>query len=95
MWNKDKRLFVIPAHSNKKNLEYRTILVSFFYLSYIVEVLQDSAVLLSPVDYLNMLPYEGNAQFFLPYIEKCYRQYQTRQLQDMIMAKGEQLSHNV
>ncbi len=49
-------------------------------------------MLLSPVDFLNLLPKDGNSHFFLPYIEKSYRHYQTLQLKESIIGKGRQLA---
>ena len=59
------------------------------------DVLGESSVLLTPVDFLNLLPQDGNAQFFLPYIEKSYRHFQTLQLKETIISKGEQLAQSV
>ena len=75
------------------------LVISIIYLpifiTFLPEVLKESSVLLTPVDFLNLLPQDGNAQFFLPYIEKSYRHFQTLQLKETIISKGEQLAQSV
>ena len=46
------------------------------------------AEVLSPADFLNVLPSSGNTAFFLPYIERCHRRQQAEQLKETIIAKA-------
>ncbi len=75
--------FAFCCHSLKNNTRH------------LAGVLHEASTLLTPVDFLNLLPQDGNVPFFLPFIEKSYRHYQTIQLKETIISKGEQLSHSV
>ena len=49
------------------------------------------AATLKPAEFLNILPYDGSVNFFLPYVKSCCRRNAADDLKHVIMEKGAEL----
>ena len=66
--------------------EYNCTLVVYF-----PDVLTQMAATLKPAEFLNILPYDGSVNFFLPYVKSCCRRNAADDLKHVIMEKGAEL----